>query len=122
MHHNQSPERCGKAPRIRPAADFVEREDGFYLYLDMPGARRENLVVHIEEDELTIQASSSYGLCGGERVHAMEFGDVEYHAQFSLTDTMDKQRIGAQLVNGVLSIFIPRREEQVPRRIKIDVL
>ncbi|MFV0347478.1 MAG: Hsp20/alpha crystallin family protein [Halodesulfovibrio sp.] len=122
MHHNQSPERCGKAPRIRPAADFVEREDGFYLYLDMPGVRRQDLVVHIEEDELTIQAASSHGLCGGERVHAMEFGDVEYFAQFSLTDTMDKQRIGAQLENGVLSVYIPRREAQVPRRIKIEVL
>lgn len=122
MHHNQTPERCGKAPRIRPAADFVEREDGFYLYLDMPGVRREDLSVHIEDDELTVQACTSHNLCNGERVHAMEFGDVEYHAQFSLTDTMDKQRIGAHLSQGVLSVFIPRLEEQVPRRITIEVL
>lgn len=110
------------APRIRPAADFVEREDGFHLYLDMPGVRREDLVVHIEDDELTINARTSHQLCNGERVHAMEFGDVEYSAQFALTDTMDKSRIAAQLANGVLVIFIPRREEQVPRRITIEVL
>lgn len=122
MHQNQTPERCGKAPRIRPAADFLEREDGFYLFLDMPGVRREDLVVHIEDDELTINARTSHRQCCGERVHAMEFGDVEYHAQFALTDTMDKLNIGAQLVNGVLRIVIPHREEQVPRRITIEVL
>lgn len=122
MHQNQTPERCGKAPRIRPAADFVEREDGFYLYLDMPGVSREALSVHVEDDELSIQGRSSHGLCNGERVHAMEFGDVEYHAQFALTDNMDTRHVGAQLANGVLTIYIPRREAKEPRRIRIEVI
>ncbi len=119
---NHISERRGKPPRIRPAADFVEREDGFYLYLDMPGVKHSDLVVHIEDDELSVQARTNFGLHGGERVHAMEFSDAEYFAQFSLTDPMDKAHVGAKLTNGVLTIFIPRREEQTPRRITITVL
>ena len=115
-------ERCHHRPRVRPAADLVEREDGFYLYLDLPGVKKEALQVDIEESELCVSAVSSLGMCDGERVHAMEFGDVEYQAKFTLADMVDKQRIGAQLVNGVLTIYMPKREETVPKRIRIDVV
>ena len=118
----QFSEQCHHRPRLRPAADLVEREDGFYLYLDVPGVQKDDLTVDIEESELSVEAISSIGVCGGERVHAMEFGDVEYHARFTLADTVDRQRIGAQLENGVLTIFMPKREEEMPTRIKIEVL
>lgn len=108
-------------PRVRPAADLVEREDGFHLYLDMPGVTREDLTIDIEGDELSIVAVTRFGRGCSERVHALEFGDVEYHAKFVLSDMVDVEGIGAQLSNGVLVVDMPRRESARPRRIRVEV-
>lgn len=108
-------------PRVRPAADLVEREEGFFLYLDMPGVAREDLAVDIEGDEMIISAVTRIGSGSNERVHALEFGDVEYHAAFALSDMVDAERITAQLANGVLVVEMPRREAARPRRIRVEV-
>lgn len=113
--------RQSQRPRVRPAADIVERSDGFYLYLDMPGVAHEDLTLDIEGDELSIQAVTRFGNDSSVRVHALEFGDVEYHAQFTLSDLVDVARIGAQLANGVLTIFMPKREAAQPKRVRIEV-
>ncbi|WP_353117084.1 Hsp20/alpha crystallin family protein [Nitratidesulfovibrio sp.] len=138
-------------PRMRPQADLVEREDGFHLFLDMPGVAHDDLVLDVEGDELTVRGVTRFGDCrdmgkdggrdkdaepgatenpapcgcgpaGGPRVHAMEFGDVEYHAVFTLSDMVDAARISAQLVNGVLTIRMPKREAAAPRRISVEHL
>ena len=114
--------RMGKRPRVQPPADFVEREDGFYLCLDMPGVEKEKLLLDIENDKLTIHAKSDFGLTSGERVHSMEFGEVEYSARFELSELVDKQKVSAKFENGVLTIYLPKREEIPPKRIKIEVL
>lgn len=113
-------QRAGR-PRVRPAADLVEREEAFFLYLDMPGVAREDLVVDIEGDEMIITAVTRMSSGANERVHALEFGDVEYHAAFALSDMVDAERITAQLANGVLVVEMPRREAARPRRIRVEV-
>ncbi len=137
-------------PRMRPQADLVEREDGFHLFLDMPGVAHDDLVLDVEGDELTVRGVTRFGDCrdmgkdegrngerdgaadgpapcgcvpaGGPRVHAMEFGDVEYHAVFTLSDMVDAARISAHLANGVLTIRMPKREAAAPRRITVEHL
>jgi HSP20 family protein len=52
----------------------------------------------------------------------MEFGDVEYHVVFTLSDMVDAARISAQLANGVLTIRMPKREAAAPRRIAVEHL
>ncbi|OBQ51510.1 Hsp20/alpha crystallin family protein [Halodesulfovibrio spirochaetisodalis] len=118
----QIPNRIGKRPRVQPHADFVEREDGFYLYLDMPGVEKEKLHLDIENDKLSVQAKSDFGLTSGERVHSMEFGEVEYFARFEVSELVDKQKVSAKFENGVLTIYLPKRKEAPPKRIKIEVL
>ena len=118
----QMPKKMGKRPRVQPPADFVEREDGFYLYLDMPGVEKEDLLLDIENDKLTVQAISDFGLTSGERVHSMEFGEVEYYARFEVSELVDKERVSATLNNGVLTIYLPQKEEIPPKCITINVL
>ena len=120
MH--QIPKRVGSCPQVQPRADFVEREDGFYLCLDMPGVERDRLLLDIENDKLIVQAKSDFGITKGERVHSMEFGEVEYVARFEVSELVDKQKVSAKLDNGVLTIYLPKREEVPPKRIKINVL
>ncbi len=41
MSENTASQNEPKAlPRVSPATDILEREDGFYVYMDIPGVRR----------------------------------------------------------------------------------
>ncbi|MBG0776175.1 MAG: Hsp20/alpha crystallin family protein [Desulfovibrionaceae bacterium] len=108
-------------PRTAPAADIIEREDGFHLFLDMPGVQREALVLDLNDNELTVSGRTAYpAQAEGERVHALEFGDCEYRRAFTLSDMVDRERIRATLTNGVLEIFLPKAEKALPKRIEIQ--
>lgn len=111
-----------RRPKVRPPADLVEREDGFYLYLDMPGVSKDELVVDVDGNEMTVHGVSRFGCAAGERIHAFEFCDMEYNAQFTLSDMVDRGAIAAKLADGVLTIYMPKQQKVTPRRIRIEVL
>jgi HSP20 family protein len=44
-----------------------------------------------------------------------------FHRSFTLPNTVDTSRIGAEFKNGVLTVKLPFREEAKPRTISVDV-
>jgi len=106
-------------PRYRPATDILEREDGFYIYIDLPGVKRENMVIDLQDDELTISGKTSLSLGEGEHFVEMQFGDCEYVRSISITDIINREGIKANLDNGVLELHLPKVEKTQPKRISI---
>lgn len=109
----------GSLPRYRPATDILEREDGFHLFLDMPGVAKENLLIDLKENELVVGGKVDYPPVEGERMIEVEFGGGEYYRAFTLSDAVDQEKIKASLINGVLEIFMPKKEKVLPKRIEI---
>jgi HSP20 family molecular chaperone IbpA len=109
----------GSLPRYRPATDILEREDGFHLFLDMPGVAKEDLVIDLKENELVVGGKADHPPVEGERMIEVEFGGGEYYRAFTLSDAVDQEKIKASLVNGVLEIFMPKKERVLPKRIEI---
>ncbi|MDD3313652.1 Hsp20/alpha crystallin family protein [Pseudodesulfovibrio sp.] len=107
-------------PRYRPATDILEREDGFYIYIDLPGVKREDMTIDLQEDELTVTGVSRLGQGEGEHFVEMQFGDSEYVRSISITDIVDRERIKANLENGVLELLLPKVEKTQPKRIEIQ--
>ncbi len=106
---------------IAPATDILEMEDGFHVLMDLPGVKIEELMVDIEESELTIKAVSSYVEFGkGLRKMHTEFGGYNYQRTFTLSDLVDREHVKAVLRNGVLELYLPKAEAMKPRRIKIS--
>ncbi len=105
--------------QYRPVTDILEREDGFYIYMDLPGVEKEDLVIDLQEDELTVTGRTSYDAAEGENFTEMQFGNGEYRRTISLSDIVDRDRIKANLKNGVLELCLPRVEEVEPQRIQI---
>lgn len=105
--------------RYRPATDILEREDGFYIYMDLPGVKREDLSIDMQDDELTVQGRTS--LAHGQEEHfvEMQFGECEYVRSISVSDIIDRDRIKANLSGGVLELHLPKVEKVQPRKIEI---
>ena len=107
-------------PRVSPATDILEREDGFYVYMDIPGVRREDLSIDINENELTVTGRALQGATEKESFLEVQFGPGEYVRAVSLSDRVDRERITANLKDGVLTLHLPRLEQLAPRRIPVQ--
>lgn len=113
-------------PRFRPATDIVELEDGFHILVDMPGVRKEDLVIDLHENELLVSGKTRYAADpaaeagkSGRRYGHQEFGGGGYRRTFTLSDTVDREKIVAKLENGVLNLFLPKGEKAKPKRIEV---
>lgn len=106
--------------RFSPATDILEMADGFHIILDLPGVKREDLVIDLKEGELTISGESSYGLAGQSRLVHSEFGPARFVRNFQISDSVDGENIKANLKNGVLNLYLPKAERAKPRKIEIE--
>ncbi|WFS62410.1 Hsp20/alpha crystallin family protein [Pseudodesulfovibrio thermohalotolerans] len=106
--------------RFRPATDILEREDGFHIFMDMPGVSKEDMSIDLEEDELTVTGRSIQCPVPGEKFVEMQFGGCEYIRSVSISDIVDRERIKASVENGVLELFLPKLEKVQPKRISIE--
>ena len=106
-------------PRVSPATDILEREDGFYVFMDIPGVRREDLKIDINENELLVTGRALQGASEKETFLEVQFGPGEYVRAVSLSDRVDRENISANLKDGVLTLRLPRLEKAAPRRIPI---
>jgi len=121
MHESTSKEQRD-VRRFRPATDIVEMEDGFHIYMDLPGLKKEDLSIDLQESEITISGPTADTLPseGKENLTHHEFPGGEYRRTFILSDTVYRERISAKLNNGVLDMYLPKSEKALPRKIEIS--
>jgi HSP20 family molecular chaperone IbpA len=102
---------------ITPAVDIYETSDGLVVVADLPGVKRDDLEISVENDLLTIHGRPSY--TDRADVALREFTMGEYYRQFTLSDRVDREKIGARLERGVLTLTLPRADHAKPRLIKV---
>lgn len=106
-------------PRFKPNTDVVEREDGFYIFVDMPGVGKDELSIDLRESELEIRGRAVYPREENAKALHVEFGDGEYVRTFTISDGVDREGIRASLKKGLLELFLPKAARFKPRRIEI---
>lgn len=103
--------------QVTPSTDIFEVDNGFHIVMDLPGVRKEDLHIDVHGDQITVTAQSAYAPTGPFMHH--EHQAVEYSRVFTISDTVDRERIDASLKNGVLDLTLPKAEAAKPRRIEI---
>jgi len=100
-----------------PVVDIYENEDEILLHADMPGVVKDDISVNIDNGTLSlsgVRKLASKGLANWE-----EFSNVEYIRSFSVPQTIDVERVEAELKDGVLRLHLPKSEAAKPRQIEI---
>lgn len=108
-----------KIEKFSPATDIVESEQGFYMYVDLPGVSREALEIDLDENTLVVSGKAGAVLREGEKFIDQEFCEGQYTRRFTIADVVDRENIKANLKNGVLELFLPKKPEVQPRKIQI---
>lgn len=104
-----------------PETDVVETEREIRVQVEMPGLKRENIEVDVENNVLTIRGEKREERTEGQngRYHLAERRWGTFARSFVLPRDVDADAIQATFEDGVLSVTIPKSEKA--RRRKIDV-
>ena len=125
--------------------DVREDADHIYVEAELPGFRKEDVDITLENNTLTITAERSEehtngragngnGNSGGQQVQAArpQQGNPQgnwllrerrynrFQRSFTLPDSVDEQTVNAKLNDGVLTITLNKREEVKPRKISVS--
>jgi HSP20 family protein len=102
-----------------PTADIFETPDALHVILEMPGVERNNIEIRLENGTLTVGGRLDLTKYQGLQPLYTEYNVGHYSRSFRLSNTIDQDKIGAQLKDGVLSLTLPKVAEAKPRTIQI---
>ncbi|HEX9938705.1 MAG TPA: Hsp20/alpha crystallin family protein [Longimicrobium sp.] len=104
-----------------PETDVVETEREIRVMVEMPGLKRENIEVDVENNVLTIRGEKREERTEGQngRYHLAERRWGTFARSFVLPRDVDAENIQAAFEDGVLMVSIPKSEKA--RRRKIDI-
>lgn len=106
---------------LLPPVDVIEDSTGITLYADLPGVSRESLHVRVEDDTLVIEGELGLRIPQGMESSHAEVDLPRYRRVFTLSKELDRDKVNAELKQGVLKLRIPKAEHAQPKRIQISV-
>lgn len=109
-------ENCG------PALDVEETKNSVLVKADLPGLKKEDIQVSVEDGFLTLRGEKKQeerkeesNLIREERWYGI------FERVIELPNTVDAERVKAVYKNGVLELSFPKKEEAKPKQIQISV-
>ena len=110
--------------RLAPnAVDVREDADHFYVDAELPGFKKDDVDITLENQTLTISAErkeehNEKGPKGDLLLHERRYN--RFLRSFTLPPTVDEQSVNAKLQDGLLHITLNKREESKPRKVQVS--
>ncbi|MFP4065143.1 MAG: Hsp20/alpha crystallin family protein [Bacteroidales bacterium] len=105
-----------------PATNILEKEEGFEIQLAVPGMKKEDFKLEMEEDVLSViyEKDEEEKKAEGEYLQR-EFDMDEFTRSFSIPKTADVENIKARYDAGILYISVPRQDKaRLSKEIKVS--
>ena len=102
-----------------PAADIYESDNELVVNLDLPGVDPNMVDIRVENNVLTIRGERHLKEKQNENFHRVERLYGPFARAFTLSTSVDPEKIRANYKAGVLSITLPKAEAAKPKRIQI---
>ncbi|MBN2532698.1 MAG: Hsp20/alpha crystallin family protein [Spirochaetales bacterium] len=110
----------GQDRRVCPSCCDIYEDDGkIILKMEMPGVEKENLDIQIDDSLLKIHAGKNTLEYKDAKYLVREIRDADYHHEFTIDDTIDRNKIDAKLNQGILTLTLHIKESEKPRKINV---
>lgn len=104
-----------------PRTDLVETDDAYRLHLDVPGMKKEDININLQNNMLTVNGTRSAERANeGDDYVRVERTFGNFHRTFTLPEAVDADNIEASYEDGVLQIHVPKTETSARRKIEIQ--
>lgn len=105
-----------------PACDIYETAREIMVKAELPGLKKEEVLVSIENNVLTIHGERKFEEeVKRENFHRVERTYGEFLRSFTLPAFIDTTKILAEFKDGLLMITLPKREEAKPKQIEVKI-
>jgi HSP20 family protein len=105
-----------------PRADICETDDNFSVNVEVPGIKREDVKINLENHVLSISGENKQEKEEkGKKFHRVERYYGCFSRSFSLPENVDEEKIDAVFKDGMLTLTIPKKEVAKPKAIEIKV-
>ena len=99
-----------------PAVNIKENEKEFELELAIPGKKKEDFNIEVDNNVLTVSMEDkNEHEVKEENYTRKEFSYTSFKRAFTLPETVNEEKINAAYTNGILRFTLPKKEEAFPK-------
>ena len=99
-----------------PAVNIKDNTESFELELAVPGMKKDDFTVEIDNDVLTISSEmKSENEEKKDNYTRKEFSYSSFKRAFTLPETVDGAKIDAKYEDGILKLTLPKKQEALPK-------
>ncbi len=105
-----------------PALDVREDKDNFVIRAELPGLKREEIEVSLQDGALVISGErQAEKVEEGVEVHRQERYYGKFQRALTLPEPVAANKVKADYKDGVLTVTLPKTEEAKPKKIDVSV-
>lgn len=104
-----------------PALDLYQNNDNVIARVELPGMRKEDIDISLQDGMLTIHGERKSESSEGAKAERTERYVGKFRRSISLPTQVDANKVTANYRDGILTITLPKAEEAKPKQIKVDV-
>ena len=106
----------------RPPVDIYETGDGIVLKVELPGINKADVSLEVKDNVLTVKGERLLDpTIKDEQYYRKERSFGKFNRSFSLQEQIKPDLIKASFKDGVLTIEIPRPEEEKPKQVTVNI-
>ncbi len=103
-----------------PAVDLREEDKRYVIEADMPGVKKEDIEINLENNVLSIRGERKFeGEVNKDTYHRIERAYGKFVRSFTLPARVAADRITATHKDGILEVVVPKAEESLPKKIEV---
>ena len=103
-----------------PTVDIIDTKEELLLLADLPGANADAVDIDYERGRLAIEARVEPRRPeDGTNYLLREYGVGDFCRSFEVGEGIDAGKIHAEIVDGVLTLHLPKAAELLPRKIAV---
>ena len=108
-----------RGPSSWPLTNVFETKEAFVVQADVPGLAEGAVSVSVEDDVLILRGERTSQVPQGYKVHVREREPIAFNRTLALPGRIDADAVSANLVDGVLTVTLPKAQDARPRQIAV---
>ena len=104
-----------------PKVNVYEYDDKIGIVAEIPGLDKKNVSVEVEEDVLIISGDKHGFDSDGGKCITRELKQSAFTRSFNLGEYLDGKNVSATFKDGMLSISIPKKEPEQPKKHSVKI-
>ena len=105
-----------------PLVDIVEDDKNYVIKAELPGIKKEEIKVGVQNDVLTISGERKYEKEEKDKkFHRIERAYGSFARSFTIPEDSDGEKVSAEFKDGILRVHLPKTEKVKPKQVEVKV-